>query len=97
MNEEKTVVMYLVKYWETAGIQEKEVKTLMEQGEMKYARIIKPLSHSFGLFVIGKDIFHTKEQAIAQVTKLRDRKIEATKKKLNKLQSMDITKIELLK
>lgn len=67
---------YLIRYWETKGIQEIE-------GEIKQKEYFSP-----GFFVIDKDVFFDKDKAIAMAEKKRLQKIESLKKRIEKIQKI---------
>lgn len=77
-----STILYLTKYALTSGIIEvEEIGTRFDDKTIK-------LKGYFNFFYLGKDVFHTYEEAKIVAEQMRDKKIESVKKQLKKLEKM---------
>ena len=86
MEQGNIVKAYITKYWETQGIVLCDVEIVSSQAVKRF--VDNP--RFGGMYFYRNDYFFDKADAIAHVTKLRDKKIASLKKKLEKLESMDV-------
>lgn len=75
--------VYLAKYALSSGITEVEVNDKYNNSD-EYAF----LNGCIGLFYFGKDIFHSKEEAIKKAEEMRIKKIESLKRQIKKLENL---------
>lgn len=81
--------MYISKYALSGGI--KEVwGNESDVSNKKYISVTEtPLSYFTQQYVVGKDIHHTRAEAVAAAETLRAKKIAAIKRQLAKLEKME--------